>query len=143
MTRAAPDGFIADDMVAASFGNSDSWYQLVGPLYFGTDNKPGDVRLCFYSDPKYISSMSRVHGGMIASFFDYLLFNAASSTWPGSPLATISLNVNYVTACDPGVWVMGHASAVHSGRNIAFTSGEVRAEEKVIAHATGTFRKLG
>ena len=137
-----PTGFTTDGSDLEEFGDAGSWYELVGPLHHAEDNTPGNVRMGFYSNQKYISSMNRVHGGMIASFFDYLLFTAAYSMWQ-SPLATVSLNINYVSACPPGIWVEGHGKTVHSGKSMAFTEGEIVADNKIIAHATGTFRKLG
>ncbi len=141
--RSPPEGFEHNDESQLRFGDASSWYELVGPLYYATDNEPGRNRLGFYSDPKYISSMNRVHGGMMASFMDYLLYGTASSAWEGAPLATVSLNVQYVSACPPGVWVEGRGTLIRAGQTMAFVSGEARAGEQVIVHATGTFRKLG
>ncbi len=138
-----PPGFAKNDSELASYGDAGSWYQLVGPLYYAEDNQPGQVRMSFYSHSKYISSMGRVHGGKISSFMDYLLFSSAHSAWGESMLATVSLNINFVSACPPGVWVMGQGHVTHAGKSMAFVRGEVIAQDKVIAQATGTFRKLG
>lgn len=137
-----PTGFSGDEVDDQPYGEADSWYRLVGPLYRADDNQPGAVRLCFYSERRYISSMGRVHGGKMASFMDYLLFSAASSQWSGSMLVTVSLNINYVGACPPDQWVIGTGSVLHAGRSMAFVSGEARADDKLIVQATGTFRRL-
>ncbi len=137
-----PIGFELGEPNWSSFGDADSWYQLVGPLFHANNNGPGKVRLCFYSEKRYISSMNRVHGGMMSSFMDYVLFGTAHSAWADSPLATVSLNINFVSACPPNVWVIGSGEIVRSGKTMAFVSGEACAEDKVIVHATGTFRKL-
>ena len=134
-----PAGFELDDPFDNVYGKADSWYQLVGPLYRATDNQPGRVQLCFYSERRYISSMNRVHGGKMSSFMDYVLFGAAASSWEGTRLATVSLNLNFVSACPPDVWVVGTGEVIRSGKKMAFVSGEARAEGRVIVHATGTF----
>ena len=139
--RTPPEGF-SDLSAITEFGQAESWYQLVGPLFHAADNSPGKVRMGFYSESRYISSMQRVHGGMMSSFMDYLLFNTARSAWQGSGLATVSLNVNFVSACPPGVWVEGCGEIIRAGRNMAFVRGEASQEGKVIVHATGTFRKV-
>ncbi len=141
--RNPPEGFDHDDPNQLRFGEASSWYALVGPLYYADDNAPGRIRMGFYSESKYISSMKRVHGGMMASFMDYLLYGTARSAWDGAALATVSLNVQYVSACPPDVWVEGIGTLIRAGKNVAFVSGEARTGEQVIVHATGTFRKLG
>ncbi len=140
--RSAPEGFVEDSWEGAEFGKADSWYQLVGPLFKATHDEPGSVRMGFFSEPRYISSMGRVHGGMMASFMDYLLFSAAFKAWGEVPLATVSLNINYVSACPADVWVEGHGRVVHAGSNMAFISGEAMNGSRVIVQASGTFRKL-
>jgi len=140
--RQPPADFLQNDAEPEEFGQAESWYQLVGPLYYAADNAPGKVRLGFYSEQRYISSMNRVHGGKMSSFMDYVLFSTARSSWGESMLATVSLNINFVSACPPGVWVTGYGEVVRAGNSMAFVSGEARAEDKVIVHATGTFRKL-
>ena len=140
--RQPPNGFVADDPPETTFGEADSWYQLVGPLFAAQDNKAGSVRLGFYSEQRYISSMGRVHGGKMSSFIDYLLFATARSTWEPTMLVTVSLNINFISACPPDVWVTGYGQSIHSGRNMAFVSGEAKANDKVIVQATGTFRRL-
>ncbi len=140
--RKLPEGFMEDSSGLESFGQAASWYQLVGPLFNATDNQPGNVRMGFFSEPRYISSMGRVHGGMMSSFMDYLLFNSAHSAWGNAMLATVSLNLNFVSACPAGVWVVGYGRVVHAGKNMAFVSGEAKAGEKTLVQATATFQKL-
>ena len=140
--RKPPEGFQDDNSGITEFGNAESWYQLVGPLFHAGDNQPGKVRMGFYSEPRYISSMSRVHGGMMSSFMDYVLFSTARSQWGAAGLATVSLNVNFVSACPPGVWVEGSGEVIRAGNTLAFVRGEARTDDKVHVHATGTFRKL-
>jgi len=141
-SREPPDGFLTDDSESLNYGQADSWYQLVGPLFYASDNLPGHVRLAFYSEQRYISSMGRVHGGKMSSFMDYLLFATARSVWSDFMLVTLSLNINFVSACPPKLWVTGHGKLIHAGRSVAFVSGEAIANDKVIVQATGTFRKL-
>ncbi len=139
--RKPPEGFL-DDTSGFEFGDAESWYQLVGPLFHASDNQPGKVRMGFYSEQRYISSMNRVHGGMMSSFMDYVLFSTARSEWGATGLATVSLNVNFVGACPPDVWVEGIGEVIRAGNTLAFVRGEARTDDKIIVHATGTFRKL-
>lgn len=140
--RKPPQGFLDDHSGLSRFGEAESWYQLVGPLFHAGDNQPGKVRMGFHSEPRYISSMNRVHGGMMCSFLDYLLYNTAQSAWGDTALATISLNVNFVGVCPPDVWVEGYGKVIRAGKTMAFVSGEARAGDTVIVHGTGTFQKL-
>lgn len=135
-----PQGFEIDG-ADIKYGEAESWYQLVVPLYHHASNEPGEIRMAFYSEQRYISSLNRVHGGKLSSFTDYLLYTTAASTY-GAPVATVSLNMNFVSACPADEWVIGYGRIVRSGRNMAFTSGEVRVGDQVIVQATGTFRKL-
>ena len=135
-----PDGFELDEPEDAAYGDADSWYRLVGPLFRERNGTPGLVRLSFFAEQRYISSMNRVHGGMMSSFMDYVLFGAASSVWHGRSLATVSLNISFVSACPPGVWIIGTGEVIRSGKTMSFVSGQARAEGKVIVQASGTFR---
>lgn len=139
--RKPPRGFLGDDSGISRFGEAESWYQLVGPLFHAEDNQPGNVRLGFYSEQRYISSMNRVHGGMMSSFMDYVMWHAALSEWQG-PLATITLNVQFISACPADVWVEGQGQLIRAGKSMAFVQSEARADGKIIVYATGTFRKL-
>lgn len=143
MQRKPPVGFNEDESGITKYGAASSWYELVGPLYHAADNEPGLIRMGFYSEPRYISSMGRVHGGMMSSFMDYLLFNSAHSAWGETMLATVSLNINFVSACPANVWVLGHGRVIHAGNSTAFVTGEAWASDKVVAQATGTFKKVG
>ncbi len=144
MQRRKPlDGFVEDSSGKEIYGEASSWYQLVGPLCSAVDNEPGKVGLAFFSEQRYISSMGRVHGGMMSSFMDYLLFNAARPSWGDTMLATVWLDINFVGACPADVWVVGEGEVVQAGRNMAFVNGVAKAGDKVIVHGTGTFRKLG
>ena len=140
--RKPPEGFLDDTSGLTTFGDAESWYQLVGPLFYASDNQPGKVRMGFYSEQRYISSMNRVHGGMMSSFMDYLLFNTAHSAWDDTGLATVSLNVHFVGICPRDVWVEGYGEVIRAGKTMAFVSGEARTDNKVIVHGSGTFRKL-
>ena len=124
------------------YGQAESWYRLVGPLYYAQEDEPGQKRVAFFAEQRYISSMGRVHGGKMSSFMDYLLFSTARAAWGETALATVSLNINFVSACPPGVWVYGKGEVVRAGKNMAFVTGEAIAEGRTIVHATGTFRKL-
>ena len=75
----------------------------------------------------------------MSSFMDYVLFSAAASNWHGESLATVSLNINFISACPPDVWVIGTGEVIRTGKTMAFVAGEASAEGRTIVQASGTF----
>lgn len=122
---------------------ADSWYQLIGPLYASIENAPATVTLGFFSQDRHLNYLKQVHGGMMSAFMDYVLWNTARTAWPGDGLVTISMTVDFVGACPGDTWISARGELIRAGGSIAFAKAAVEADGKVVAHATGSFRRLG
>ncbi len=124
------------------FGAAETWYQLIGPLYRATENPRATLTLGFFSEDRHLNYLKQVHGGMMSAFMDYVLWNVARTAWPGDGLVTISMTVDFVGACPGDTWVSATGELIRAGGSIAFARASVEAAGKIVAHATGSFRRL-
>lgn len=132
-TDMVPSGFV-------SFGHSHIGFAtLIGPLYVrhanGVDTIGWRVR-----EP-HCNAYPMAHGGMTAAFADILTSYAVySSLEPRGEVLTISLTTDFLNAAPLGAWVEGVGKVVTMGSSIAFSTCEIRADGKLIAHASGKFK---
>ena len=142
MAHTPPEGFEHFSTVTSDFGEADSWYQLVGPLFQADDNQAGAVRLGFHSEARHLNYLKQVHGGMMSAFMDYVLWTTARSVWPGAAVVTISMNIDFVAICPVDAWIVGTGDLIRAGKSVAFVKAAAVANGNVVVHATGSYRKI-
>ena len=82
-----------------------------------------------------------IHGGLIASLADNAMgYSCAQVTGWTTSVVTISLSVDYVGAGEIGQWLAVEGEAIKTGSTICFAQSLVKADDTVIARASGTFR---
>ena len=96
----------------------------------------------FRPAPKHCNKNVVVHGGMLATFADHCLGQAAQQAVPGAKIATIHLGINYISAGLVGDFIEGHAEVVRQTRSLLYMRGELRAAGKVVATADGIWKIL-
>jgi acyl-coenzyme A thioesterase PaaI-like protein len=67
-------------------------------------------------------------------------YSCAQATGWTTSFVTISLSVDYVGAGGIGQWLAVEGEAIKTGSTICFAQSMVRADDAVIARASGTFR---
>jgi uncharacterized protein (TIGR00369 family) len=84
-----------------------------------------------------------VHGGVITSFADFVLYRAIGDEI-GHELrfATIALNVNFLAAAKAGRWLFGEGLVLRKTRDLIFASGEIFSDERSVATASGVWKIL-
>jgi acyl-coenzyme A thioesterase PaaI-like protein len=82
-----------------------------------------------------------VHGGMVSAFLDGLLAGAVAAGTGATPV-TIHLSIDFLAMGRAGDWVLGRARLDRAAREVAFSQGEARVGDHVIARATGVFRLM-
>lgn len=92
----------------------------------------------------HLNSQGILHGGMIATLLDVACGNTASARFDREahpPVLTLSLNISYVAGASGGrVTATGRYTG--GGRNLAYVSGELRAEDgALLATAAGVFKR--
>jgi uncharacterized protein (TIGR00369 family) len=82
-----------------------------------------------------------IHGGLIAALADAAMgYSCVQATGWTTSLVTISLSVDYVGAGEIGQWLAVEGEAIKTGSTICFAQCLAKADDAVIARASGTFR---
>lgn len=91
----------------------------------------------------HTNSRGLIHGGLIAALSDNAMgYSCAQAMgFDGSKsLVTISLAVDFLGTAKIGQWLSIETEAIRTGSTICFAQGLVKADDMVIARASGTFR---
>jgi uncharacterized protein (TIGR00369 family) len=104
------------------------------PLYSRKTDKGVTVGLRLAKP--HTNARGLIHGGLIAALADAAMgYSCAQATgW------TTSLSVDYVGAGEIGQWLAVEGEAIKTGSTICFAQCLVKADDAVIARASGTFR---
>lgn len=113
----------------------------VGPLYL--TERDGDLHAMFPVGAHHLNRGGVVHGGMLMTFVDMIMGQAARRAMPERTCATVSLNCDFVAAAKRDEWVQGSARIVRRTRAILFVTGELRTADRVILTASGLWKVLG
>jgi uncharacterized protein (TIGR00369 family) len=82
-----------------------------------------------------------IHGGLIASLADNAMgYSCAQVTGWVSSLVTISLSIDFTGTAQIGQWLSVESDVIRTGSTICFAQSLIKADEIVIARASGTFR---
>lgn len=130
-TAAVPEGF-------ALLDSRSHYLETVGPFY----GKPEGTGLIIglRVAPKHLNRRSVVHGGMICSFVDFAMGEAARRTSdPPRAYVTANLSTEFAGNAREGDWIEARSDVMHAGRRVVFINCFVYRENKRIARASGTF----
>jgi uncharacterized protein (TIGR00369 family) len=82
-----------------------------------------------------------IHGGLIASLADNAMgYSCAQATAWRTSFVTISLAIDFTGSADIGQWLAVESDVIRTGSTICFAQCLVKADDAVIARASGTFR---
>ena len=82
-----------------------------------------------------------IHGGLIAALADNAMgYSCAQATAWTTSFVTISLSVDFVGSAEIGQWLAVESDVIKTGATICFAQALVKADDAVIARASGTFR---
>ena len=82
-----------------------------------------------------------IHGGLIAALADNAMgYSCAQATGWATSFVTISLAVDYVGSAKVGQWLAVESDVIKTGSTICFAQCLIKADDVVIARASGTFR---
>lgn len=133
-----PDGFQLVPMTTGAEG----FLSTTGPYYMNLNAAEGTLHWGFFAEPRHCNPSGFLHGGMLATFVDVIMGSVAFMK-VGGPVATITLNTEFLTAGKPGLWYEGVAEVVRKARTICFVKGEVRCGDKLVVTASGTWAIIG
>ena len=122
---------------ALSFGVEIPFVQLLGfelMLFEG-----GHSQIYYDPKPKHLNSFNVVHGGASMTLLDVTMAVAARSVSPEMGVVTIEMKTSFMRAAKGPLVAKG--KLIHRTATMAFTEASIfDAEDKICAHATGTFK---
>ncbi|MHC4052392.1 PaaI family thioesterase [Bradyrhizobium sp. 25ACV] len=82
-----------------------------------------------------------IHGGLIAALADNAMgYSCALATNWTTSFVTVSLSVDFAGSAEIGQWCSIESDVIKTGKTICFAQCLVKADDAVIARASGTFR---
>ena len=82
-----------------------------------------------------------IHGGLIAALADNAMgYSCAQATEWITSFVTISLAVDFTGSAEIGQWLAVESDVIKTGSTICFAQSLIKADDAVIARASGTFR---
>jgi uncharacterized protein (TIGR00369 family) len=89
----------------------------------------------------HTNSRGLIHGGLIAALADNAMgYSCAQAIGWDFSLVTISLSVDFTGSADIGQWLAVESEVIRTGGTLCFAQCLVKADDAVIARASGTFR---
>jgi uncharacterized protein (TIGR00369 family) len=99
----------------------------------------GHSEITYTPKPEHLNSFSVVHGGASMTLLDVTMATAARSIQPDMGVVTIEMKTSFMQPARGAL--IGKGRLIHRTATLAFTEATlVDSENKVCAHATGTFK---
>lgn len=117
-----------------------AFVNLIGPFYQRRDE--GRIRFCFRVQPKHDNTQGRPHGGMILSFLDEALGLSAHFVRPQETFFTIGFDCQLIGGSVIGDLVVAETQVISATRTLMFIRGDCRVGDRVIASASGTWKRV-
>ena len=118
--------------------------EALGPFF--SRRGAGEVTLAARVERRHCNSGRVAHGGFVATLADLGLIHAVAlareaAGLPREPLATVSLDVDYIGPAPEGAWLEVRCAVLKLGR-LAFAEGAMLAGERRVARVAGVFTAL-
>ena len=82
-----------------------------------------------------------IHGGLITALADNAMgYSCAQVTNWTTSFVTISLSIDFVGSAGIGQWLAVESEVIKTGSTICFAQSLIKADDAVVARASGTFR---
>ena len=82
-----------------------------------------------------------IHGGLITALADNAMgYSCAQVTNWTTSFVTVSLSIDFVGSAEIGQWCSIESDVIKAGKTICFAQSLIKADDAVIARASGTFR---
>jgi acyl-coenzyme A thioesterase PaaI-like protein len=113
---------------------------MAGPFFFPPAGR-NDV--CgFLADARHGNTRDVVHGGMLATAFDFALGTASLEAAGQRHCATVQLNVHFIAAMNLGEFAIIRCETVRTTRSLVFLRAMMTVGDRTIATADGVWKIL-
>lgn len=114
--------------------------EVIGPIH--VKQVDGAYVCGVAAEPRHANRRGVIHGGMLISLADHTLGMIVSHALERQPCATISLNTDFLSSARAGDWIECRGRITRATRSLVFITGELRVGDRLIATATGIWKKL-
>jgi acyl-coenzyme A thioesterase 13 len=119
-------------------GFAGKYLGMVGPYF--TKSIEDSILVGLRIEEQHINYVDIAHGGVLATLADVSLsLQAHRAEDPPLNATTISLTTNFLGPAKLGDWLEARGQIDRMGKRVCYTSGAIRAGEKVIMTMTGVF----
>lgn len=119
-------------------------FSTVSGPYFEKRLEEGGVLRGFRVEERHLNPEGVVHGGVMASFADFMLYRAIGDELTHDVLfATISLTTHFLAAGKLGGWIEGRGRIVRRTKSVVFAEGMISDESRPLMTAMGVWKILG
>ncbi|MGK5085445.1 PaaI family thioesterase [Bdellovibrionota bacterium FG-1] len=125
-----------------NYQHPDKFGLWLGYRVVQIDREKNEAEVALEIRDDHLSSAGRVHGGVIAAFFDFACGAAVFSTLgPNDFCSTVELKVNYFYPISLGDKLVARTQVVFRGKKLCVAHGMLfrNDDEKPVAMITGTF----
>jgi uncharacterized protein (TIGR00369 family) len=120
--------------------DTSGFLHLIGPLWQRIVD--GTPEYALVTEDKHHNRRGLVQGGVIMTFADRACGMTARFVSGKPHLATVQLDVHFVDAGRIGETLIARPHVVRTTRSLIFITTEVKAEDRVLAMASGVFKIL-
>jgi acyl-coenzyme A thioesterase PaaI-like protein len=114
---------------------------FVGPIYRLSPAGDGaTLHFGFVPEQKHMNGSGAVHGGMLMTFADVSMSQAARSVFDGKGCNTVSLSCDFVAPGKFGELIESRVRVTRRTRTMAFISAEIVAGDRPLLIATGLWK---
>ena len=113
---------------------------LIGPFW----ERPHEegIQYGIQTTETHLNRNGVVHGGLVLALADQALGYTAINLIGGPRMATIQLDVQFLSPVMAGDFVIATGCVTRDTRSVTFVRGEVRVGSTLVATATGVWKKL-
>jgi uncharacterized protein (TIGR00369 family) len=128
-----------EDALSIASGGFD---RAIGPLSaLAPDDADDSARFVFIVTDKHMNAAGSVHGGMLMSFMDVAMREAARGTGEAQDVSAVSLNCDFVGPGRFGDRIEARVRVTRRTRTMVFLSGELLGpDDRTLLVATGLWK---
>lgn len=114
---------------------------FAGPFYRLPDENSGEIKhFAFVPEQKHMNGSGAVHGGLLMTFADVSMSQAARAVFAGTGCNTVSLSCDFVSPGNLGELIESRVRITRKTRTMAFISAEIVSAGKPLLVVTGLWK---
>lgn len=121
---------------------SDSYTNLIGPLWHRRDVDGNAPRFAMLSDRQHVNFHGIVHGGMLMSFADTALGITVWEMVGQQPCVTIQFGMQFLEAVQVGDFIEIDVEVLRRSLTVVFVRGTLRCGTKPVGSVEGVWKML-